>query len=106
MKTLKAKIEYCLNKYPDTRNSDTKLTNAVWLEFYNDFLIIAPDGTASIRLLDLYQLPTQDDIKRWRAKFNSKGKYLPTSLEVFKKRKINEELWRSMLGYNPELRTI
>jgi len=107
MKKLEQKIIYCLEKYPETRNSDTKLTNAIWLEFYKDKLFSTADGNAAIKLIDLYNLPTQDDVKRIRAKIqNEKHLFLPTSIEIRKKRKIKEEDWRKYLGYNPELITI
>ena len=108
MKKLKEKVIYCLEKYPETRNSDTKLTSAVWLEFYKQFLFTAPDGTcAAIKLLDLYKIPHQDSVKRIRATIqNKENKFLPSDPEVRKKRKINEEEWRKFLGYNPEMRTV
>jgi hypothetical protein len=107
--TLKEKVLYCLEKEPRTRDSDTTLTNYLWLEFYRKFLFQNVDNSWCVKIIDLYQLPTQDDVKRWRAKIQNDKKnpmFLPTSLEVVKKRKINEELWRSQLGFNPELRTI
>jgi hypothetical protein len=98
MINLKYKIEHCLKKYPDTRNSDVKLTNAVWIEFHNNKIKLI-DGKNYVALMDLYDMPRQDDVKRLRAKIqNEENKYLPTSLEVVKQRKINEEKWRNYMS--------
>jgi len=106
MGVLKNQVLYCLEQFPETRNSDIKLTNCIWLTYYRDYLTEL-DGEHYVKLLSLYALPNQDDIKRIRAKIqNREKKYLPTSSEVAKKRHWQEEEWRSVLGYNPELRTI
>ena len=100
IKMLKDKVEHCLEKYPDTRNSDIALTIAVWHEYYNNN-ILNIDGELLVKLKDLYELPREDNIKRIRAKFqNEKKQYLPTDPIVRKKRRILEDEWRSNLGYN------
>ena len=97
---LKSKIEYCLEKYPETRNSDVKLTNSIWVEYYRDRLKTI-DGKAYVALVDLYDMPREDNVKRIRAKIqNEENRFLPTTLEVVRQRKINEEIWRNKLGYN------
>ena len=107
IKGLKEKVLTILEKYPETRNSDIKLTNAIWFEYYKEFLVALPNGEAGVSLLNIYELPHQDNIKRLRAHIQNKKKmFLPTSLEVAKQRKWLEEDWRSHLGYCPELRTI
>jgi hypothetical protein len=106
LKNLKTEVEHCLREIPDTRNSDIKLTNAVWVTFYQGRLRQV-DGHWTVRLVDIYDLPHEDNVKRIRAKIqNEKKLYLPTSETVRKQRKINEEDWRKSLGYNPELRTV
>lgn len=108
MKNLKTKIEYCLKKYPATRNSDITLTNSIWYEFYNNKLV-KEDCNGKIdyfvRLKDLYDMPKQDDVKRIRAKIqNKENRYLPTSEKVAKQRRINEHTWRAYMGYdNPAM---
>ena len=92
IKTLKKQVEMVLKSYPETRNSDIALTIRVWKMFY--------DVRDQIFLNQLYDLPNQDNVKRVRAKFNSEGKYYPTSLEVAKKRKLNEVIWRREMGYH------
>ncbi len=107
MRTLKDKILTCLREQPATRNSDTSLTNYLWLNFYKERLFQNESGDWCVKIKYLYDLPTQDDVKRIRAKIqNQEHKFLPTDLRIVQQRKINEELWRSQLGYNPELRTI
>ena len=98
MKTLKSKIEFCLNKYPDTRNSDIKLTNSIWVEYYGSKLVRI-NGRLLVHLTDLYELPTQESVKRIRAKLNEQGFYLPTSEEVLKQRRLLEKKYR--LEYSP-----
>lgn len=105
IKNLKDKVKYCLEKYPKTRESDVRLTNCVWFTFYKKDLIEIK-GKLYVGLLALYDLPREDNIKRIRAKFNSKGLYLPEDPEVRRKRQIGEEEWRKFLGYDPELRTV
>jgi folate-dependent phosphoribosylglycinamide formyltransferase PurN len=54
----------------------------------------------TIALKNLKHVPSQDDVKRLRAKIqNEEHKYLPTSLEVAKRRGFAEEKWREYLGY-------
>jgi hypothetical protein len=103
---LKSKIEYCLKEYPETRNSDIKLMNTIFVTFYKEHLFEV-DRKWCIRLVSLYTIPNQADIKRVRQKIqNGKHLFLPTDPDIRKQRKINEEEWRKQLGYNPEFRTI
>ena len=101
---LKEKVIYCLENYPETRNSDIALTISLWLTYYRD-LITCYEGKVMIELNNLYKVPNQDDISRWRQKIqNEQHLFLPTSLEVVRKRRINEEIWRTQLGYlNPSM---
>ena len=106
IKKLKTKVYLMLEQYPKTRNSDTSLTNVIWLTYYKEYIKIV-DGEAYINIKDLYKLPTQDDIKRIRAEIQNKQyKFLPTSWEVAKQRKWQEQEYRKAFGYNPELRTV
>ena len=95
MINLKDKIIHCLTKYPETRNSDIKLTNAVWIEFHNS-KILKIDGKNYVALTDLYELPREDNVKRIRAKIqNEDNLFLPTDINIAKQRKKNEEKWRN-----------
>ena len=99
LKTLKAKIEHCLREDESCRNSDIRLTNLIWWTFYQDKLKVE-DEEVYVKLIDLYNLPSQDDIKRIRAHFQNKLKvFLPTDENVRRKRKIKEEDYRKFLGY-------
>lgn len=100
--TLKKQIEEVLNDTPDTRNSDIALMHAVWERFYRYMLGTDQNGRLYIALEDMYDVPREDTVKRLRAFFTTEGKYLPTSLEVAKQRRINEDRWREALGYPPK----
>lgn len=93
--TLKEQVEQCLKEVPETRNSDITLMIAVWSQFWPQR--ISPELT--VRLMSLYDLPREDNIKRIRAKFNAEGKYWPTDLKIAKARGIQEDEWRVALGY-------
>jgi hypothetical protein len=101
---LKQKIEHCLTKYPETRNSDVLLTRAVWHEFHNSKIFKHNDKPA-VYLEDMMDLPREDNVKRWRAKIqNEEHKFLPTSEEVCRARKIEEFWWHGeMSKSNPAL---
>lgn len=106
--TLTSQVKWCLERHPNSRNSDKTLTILLWHEFYRKLVKKSTlDNQLYIKLNDVYALPSQDAIKRVRARFqNDKKKYLPTRLDVARKRGYNEEEWRSLLGFNPELRVI
>lgn len=96
---LKDQVEKVLQDTPETRNSDIALTIEVWKRYYSAFVGQTKSGDDAIKLISLYQLPTQDNIKRIRAKFqNDELKYLPTKKEVAKQRRINEEVWRAQMS--------
>lgn len=99
--TLKKQVEQILSKYPETRNSDIKLTLFIWREFYPTYLKMI-DGRAYVKCSDLFNLPREDNVKRIRAKFNADNLYMPTDLDVIKQRGIKENLWRAELGYRPK----
>lgn len=98
MITLKQQVEYCLQKHPETRNSDTKLMNAVFIEFFNSFLSRDDNNNYIVKLLDLYNLPNPANITRYRQKFNENGRFMPTNPEVIKARKQNEIIWREEMS--------
>ncbi len=100
---LQDKIEYCLQKYPESRNSDIKLTNSIWFEFHSHKLFKDEQGDLTVKLKNLYDLPREDNIKRIRAKVqNTEHKFLPTLEKIRKQRKILEIWWhREMQPSNP-----
>lgn len=96
IQTLKTKVEICLEKFPETRNSDVELTIRVWRVFHKDKL-----NANFVHLNDLFALPREDTIKRIRAQIQNRDqRFLPTAWEVAKKRKINQEVWERAMAAN------
>jgi hypothetical protein len=94
-------VENCLTSDPEARNSDITLTIALWKRYFPLLLIQSMTGEWNAPLRNLYELPSQDSIKRVRAEIqNVEHRLLPITWEVAKKRQINEELWREVMGYN------
>lgn len=120
LKSLKQKVEYILDRHEATRNSDILLTVKIWEQFYAAHLRKlkadlgrVDDNVYSISKLvyeTLLDVPREDNIKRIRASIQNDPKratsqrYLPTSREVAIQRGFNEQEWRKLLGFNPELR--
>lgn len=107
--TLKKQVEYILEKFPQSRDSDQWLTLKLWATFYQNKIfefteIESQENQNLIKkgkyvfLNDIMSLPREDHVKRIRADIqNVLGKWLPTSLEVVKQRKQNEERWRERM---------
>lgn len=97
---LKYQIVQCLQRFPNTRDSDVDLTIMVWITFWGQYIKLV-SGIHSVALEDLHRIPREDHIKRLRAKIqNEEGRYMPTRWEVAKARHIEENKWREALGYN------
>lgn len=97
--SLKAKVEYILTRYPETRNSDIALSIRLWKSYYHKDLI-EQNGKSYIDLNKLFDLPREDNIKRIRAKIqNEEKRLLPTDISVVRQRKMNELEWKQLLGY-------
>ena len=105
IKNLQAKVEYILDTYPATRNSDIVLTRQIIHEYLPRYVHKGKDGSYWYHA-DTFYLVREDNVKRIRADLNSKGKFLPGDPNVRKARNINEQEWRKFLSYNPELRTV
>ncbi len=97
---LKEQVEEVLKNNEETRNSDIALTIEVWKLFHSKYIKKGQGGDLGIYLEDLYKLPSQDGIKRYRADFNAHRMYLPTDPAVFQKRRLNERAWKEDLGYD------
>lgn len=97
---LKKKVEAVLRDNESARNSDITLTIEIWKRFYaNDLIKSATSERLAVPLDKLYDLPREDNVKRIRAHIqNDQLKYLPTTIEVARQRKINEEVWRKTMG--------
>lgn len=101
-KTLKSQVEFILQVYPETRNSDKLLTWYIWDCIY-EVIGKTPLGAEFIREELFMKAPSEDNIKRIRAYFNNKEKkYLPTDPKVLKARGILEKEWykESLTGFN------
>ena len=100
--TLKSQVLKVLEKYPKTRDSDARLTLTLWMVYYPSRIHkTEPVNKPYIFLSDIMDLPREDNVKRVRAIIqNVEGKFLPTSLEVAKQRKINEEVWKEYILKN------
>lgn len=92
-----------LKHYPETRNSDIALMIKLWNVFYPDNIFIDHEKFDYVRVKDLYQLPREDHIKRYRAEIqNVRGIFLPTNIDILMERiKLSKE-WRERLGYAPD----
>ena len=93
LKKIKDKVAFCLENYPDSRNNDIDLTWYVRTTFYG----IIFDYVSREQM---HKLPTQETVKRIRAKFNEYGEFMPTDPKVWKQRKLNEEQYREIFGQN------
>lgn len=102
--TLKKQVEFILEFYPETRNSDKLLTIKVWKNFYGQFVIDkSVEEYSYIYLKNIMELPSQDGIKRVRAHIqNTEKRFLPTDIDVAKERGWREEDWKRALGYHVE----
>lgn len=99
MKYLNDMVLKSLENDEPSRDSDIRLTNYIYVNYFQEKLIKIDDRWA-VKLTSLYELPKEEDVRRLRAKIqNEEGKFLPTSEEVRIKRKISEERWRNYLGY-------
>ena len=95
LEKLNEQVEAVLQDYHETRNSDIALTIRIWQKFYG--------VEESIRTDDLFSLPSQDNIKRVRAKIqNEEKRLLPTDWAVAKRRGWLEQEWKKALGYYVE----
>ncbi len=94
LKTLRDQVLYCLENFPETRDSDVTLTARVWCVFCHEQL--AQFGGAAFEAVEnlLMMLPREDHIKRIRAMVQNEERcFLPRTLEVAKKRGWAEEEW-------------
>ncbi len=97
---LKSQVLEILEKYPKARDSDQWLTIKLWCVFYPSRIqVLAPEDPQVNRkyvfLEDIMDLPREDNVKRLRAIIqNVEHRFLPTTWEVARQRKINEDEWK------------
>jgi len=98
IKELEARVEICLKEYPETRNSDLKLTVQLWRNHFPNYIHKDEWGDEVIEIDDFIEvLPREDLVSRCRRKVNARGLYLTTLLTVAKARHLNEEAWREAM---------
>jgi hypothetical protein len=103
-------VKSMLSIFPDARNSDITLTIKLWENFYPSMIHNSERLGEVVRIIDLFDLPREDNIKRIRAKIqNEERLYLPTDIKVFVERARASDEWRKFLGYRihklPEVMT-
>lgn len=97
LKNLKRCVEWVLDNYPETRNSDVLLTVQLWKSYCADYII----DKEYIKLDNIKLFPREDHIGRIRRSFQEKGRYIPTDRKIFDDRKIQQEFWHSAFASNP-----
>lgn len=96
------RVEYCLSKYPETRDSDIDLFARLCERFYPPFerpLYNWRDLAQAMHIV-----PSMDHIARLRRAVimrNKYKKYLPTRFSIAEARKINKEVWTDYAVNNP-----
>ena len=91
---LKSIVRDALRDDEQSRNSDIRLFNYILVNRFSHFLLKDSNGDYVIKLKSLYDVPSQDNIKRARAVIqNGDHEYLPTTDEIRRKRQISESDW-------------
>lgn len=99
MDSTKEQVRKVLEIDPQSRNSDTRLFQMMLFRYNQSLIFKDEDGDWAIKLRNLYEAPNKSDLQRYRAYWqNEKHLFLPTSSEVRRQRKINEELWHSKMS--------
>ena len=85
---VKALVQEFLEDVPETRNSDRMLTAMIRRKLL---------WTEALTIHDVMRLPTQESIKRMRARFQQQGLYMPTDPNVADKRNAHQGVVKSVL---------
>lgn len=98
-RTLKQKVEYCLERFPETRDSDGILTAKIW-EIYNQeqidlFKKYYDEGKYTLSQIlagFIVKVPQQPSVKRVRAHIQNVEKRFPAqAISVQAKRKLSNK---------------
>lgn len=101
---LKNRIIKILSEFPKSRDSDQWLTIKLWCVFYPSRIKRDAENKPFVYLIDVMDLPREDHVKRIRAIIqNEEKRFLPTSLEVAKQRRILEEDWRAYVKHQQKI---
>lgn len=93
LQTVKERVEYILNRYPNTRNNDFYL----WLIYVRLF---EPELKKYIKFIPyelIKKITPFSTIWRMRRKIQEEGRYLPTDPEILKKRRKLAKLHRKVI---------
>jgi hypothetical protein len=108
---LKREVETVLYMDRRCRNSDiylwVEIVKRFYKSHYEELCRVIRTATALEQTWPgmeafMLEVPNQDNVKRIRAQFNARGKYMPTSWEVAKKRMLKQDEWKIALGYSVE----
>lgn len=91
IKVLKRQVAHCLQHNIQTRNSDRSLCIAVWKEFY--------EVGDTMRLEQLFDIPSWEGIARIRRQFQAEKLYIPTDPKIALERGWRRDDWEQALGY-------
>ena len=107
-RNLKSRVEYVLEKFPKTRDNDTTLILALYDQYYRLSWFLQRDPERSRqKLFEIMEYDAPDDIIRWRRHIQNKElKFLPTTEEIMRKRRMNIERCREALGYPSHVDTL
>lgn len=95
LKTYKQRTAAVMKKYAATRNNDMSLYAHYLYTYFPGKIDEDANGDAFIRLKDLKEMPTMENIRRSRQIIqNDDRKYLPTDPEVARERGMKEKDWR------------
>ena len=103
-RSLKQRVAYILERYPATRNSDALLIVTLYEEYY-----YLTNTFSRQKFLAVMDDSAPDDIVRFRRQFQNdklNPKYLPTDESVMRKRKMNIDRCREILGYPSNQQTL
>jgi len=98
---LRDRVEYCLERYPETRNSDIDLFTRLCERFYPPFE--RPLYNWQDLATTMHQVPSLDHIARLRRKIiqqHDYAKYLPTVRAIALNRGIAEDIWHNYAKEN------
>lgn len=84
-----------MEHFPKTRDNDAELI----ITLYNQYYYL--DSTLTIKKLrEVIEYDSPDDIVRWRRHIQNKElKFLPSTEEIMRKRRMNIDRCREALGY-------
>jgi len=93
---LMKEVRQILVDYPNARNDDGFLIEKVIHTYYRGWIVISKSGAAFVKLINHEAFALASKIERCRRKIQE-TELMPTDIQVAKKRRINEEVWRNYM---------